>query len=242
MKNKDYLQYELAANALNHEAGEAGFSLRVVDQDILSPSEAIDRIHALMPDVPRELIVRVRTCEDAVFVDNARAGRGISLPIVTMTHSIHGPRRGADGALNRATDSIRVNMLPGKAVADAGAEAAAYKVPTRDAGPVIIGVTDMTLKSRNDRITRGGYIRIRGARLELTGPQAAVLFEPADGSRAVKASLSNVLVNKPSELLLLVPDSVPLGPCRITVITHYSGGKELKTPHITTFNIPLTVV
>jgi hypothetical protein len=161
-----------------------------------------------------------------------------------MTHSIHGPRRGADGALNRATDSICVNMQAGKAVAEAAEEEAAYKVEANYAGPMIVGVTDKTLNETNGRITRGGYIRITGARLELTGPQAAVVFEPADGSPAVKVDLSNVLVNKPSELLVLVPDSVPLGPCRITIITHYSpsGGKVLTTPHIETFNTLLTVV
>jgi hypothetical protein len=243
-KNEEYLQYELTANALNPKAGEGSHSLRVVKQDILSESQTIDQIHALMPDVPRELIVRMRACEDKVFVNNARAGRGIRLPIVTMTHTIHGPRKGANGSFNRATDSICVNMLPGEAVAEAGAEASVFKVKTNYTGPVMAGVTDMTLKSRNGRITRGGYIRIRGARLELMGPQAAVLFMPADGSPGVKADLSKVLVNKPSEVILLVPDNVPLGPCRITHTTHYtpSGGKVLTTPHTVTFDTLLTVV
>jgi hypothetical protein len=237
---KEHLKYELAANALMPGAG--GFSLKVVEQDMLSGDAAIDELHALAPDVPHEHLVKVSGAYTKLFVNNARKGRGIKLPFCVMTHTIHGPHRNADGAFNPATDSICVIMQPGKVVAEAGAKAAAYKVDANYAGPVIGGVTDLTLKSTNGRITRGGYIRIIGARLKLTGPRAAVVFEPVDGV-SVKADITKVLVNKPSEVLLLVPDSLPPGTCRITHITHYTpSGHTLKTPHSTTFGMLLTVV
>jgi hypothetical protein len=96
---------------------------------------------------------------------------------------------------------------------------------------VILGVADMTLKSQNDKITRGAYIRVVGDRVELTVALAALEFVPADGT--AKADLTKVLVNKPSGLMVLVPQYLALGPCCLKLTTQFSpeGGKTL-TPLI----------
>jgi hypothetical protein len=63
----------------------------------------------------------------------------------------------------------------------------------------------------------------------------------ADGT-AVTADLNKVLLNKPSEVLVLVPAGVPLGVCRIRLTTHFSkSNMVLKTPQTVTFKLPLTV-
>jgi hypothetical protein len=105
-------------------------------------------------------------------------------------------------------------------------------------------VFDTTLKEKNGRITRGRYIKVNGSGLKTVGPQAFIAFVSADGSTVVNADLNTLLDNEPSQLLFLVPDGIHLGPYRLTITTHYSpsGGRELKTPHTTTFETVLTVV
>jgi hypothetical protein len=109
----------------------------------------------------------------------------------------------ADGVFDHTKHRIELHAHPGRAASEAAAKAKTRKVPPRCFGPVILGVTDMTLKSQNYRITRGAYIRIVGDRVELTGALAAIEFVPADGT--AKADLTKVLVNKPSGLMVLVP-------------------------------------
>jgi hypothetical protein len=73
--------------------------------------------------------------------------------------------------------------------------------------------------------------------------RAALTFVPLDGSTVVYADLSTLLDNDPSQLLFLVPTDTPLGPCQLTITTHYTrNGSELKNPHSFTFDAVLTVV
>jgi hypothetical protein len=141
------------------------------------------------------------------------------------------------------TDSIRLNAHAGERQIAAAKNAPVYKLPPHYSGPIVTGVFDMTLKEENGRISKGQYIKLNGSAIELQGPLAALEFVPISGAASVKADLIKVLVNKPSEVILLVPANAPLGGCLIRLTTQYlSNGKLLKTPHTVTFNTQLTIV
>jgi hypothetical protein len=58
-----------------------------------------------------------------------------------------------------------------------------------------------------------------------------------------KADLNTLLDNEPGQFLFRLPEDAILGPCQLTITTHYArNGKELKTPHSFTFDVVLTVV
>jgi hypothetical protein len=56
----------------------------------------------------------------------------------------------------------------------------------------------------------------------------------------VKVDLSDVVVNNPSELMVLVP-ALPAGAYRVCIVTQYSASRLLKVPHTYLFDKELTV-
>jgi hypothetical protein len=47
-------------------------------------------------------------------------------------------------------------------------------------------------------------------------------------------------VNRPAELIAVIPNLAP-GGYRLKIVTQYSSGKMLKSPHTAVFDKPLTV-
>jgi hypothetical protein len=78
--------------------------------------------------------------------------------------------------------------------------------------------------------------------IDAGGPDAAVAF--LSSASRYPADITKVLVNKPSELLILVPNALTPGSSYdLTITTDYSpSGKLLKNPHTATFDTPLTAV
>jgi hypothetical protein len=56
----------------------------------------------------------------------------------------------------------------------------------------------------------------------------------------VKVDPSDIVMNHPSEIIAVIPQ-LAVGTYRVRIITQYTSGKYLKTPHTFTFDKPLTV-
>jgi hypothetical protein len=234
------IEYEVVPNALTGDTGD--YSFKVVGQVIHTEAEVIDAIVALCPSVKREQVVEVFDAFNRTMIGYVGKGEGAQTRFMRIFQSLQG-KAGPNDLFNHLLHKALVHMLAGKEIAEAGKNPPAHKVPA-NTGMKIVSVTDLTTKSNNDKITRGGYIRVTGDMIELAGPDAAVFFM-LSGLAPMQADISKVLVNKPSELLILVPATLPINTwCNLMIITNYStgGGRLLKTPHKTMFPMPLTLV
>ena len=67
-----------------------------------------------------------------------------------------------------------------------------------------------------------------------------LFFENEAGGDAVPVDMSDLVINRPAEIIAVIPALAP-GVYRLKLATQYSGSNLLKHPHTVTFDKPLTV-
>jgi hypothetical protein len=111
-----------------------------------------------------------------------------------------------------------------------------------DTGSEIAQVTDVKTGSINDLLTPGRNLKITGAKLKIAGENIdnGVWFvDPASGART-KVDATDVVVNNPSELIVVIPD-LSAGAYQLEVTTQYAVSSLLKEPRTAVFGRMLTV-
>ncbi len=110
-------------------------------------------------------------------------------------------------------------------------------------GPVINTVEDIGTQTVNRYLTPGRGIRILGRWLQLVGdhPSVGVYFvKEDDPSVRIGAVKADIVDNKPSQLLVLVPGHLPAGAFFVEVTTQYTKGKiPVKEPRSYRLNVSL---
>ena len=112
-----------------------------------------------------------------------------------------------------------------------------------ETGTEIMQITDVRTGSVNDFITPNRNIKIIGSRLKIAGdhPNVGIRFLIQDGSESyVDLDPSDIVVNNPSELIILVPD-LPAGQYKLQITTQFTVGTLLKEPRVVVFDKILTV-
>jgi hypothetical protein len=112
-----------------------------------------------------------------------------------------------------------------------------------EAGAVIVEAVDVKTGSVNDRITPNRNLRIRGSKLKLAGehPDVGVYFVSETTGEQIKVEADEIVDNKPSELVIIVPQ-LESGLYFVKVSTQFSSGSALlKEPRTVTFDKTLTV-
>lgn len=112
-----------------------------------------------------------------------------------------------------------------------------------DTGIIITEILDVKSGSVNDRVTPNRNLRIRGNKLKVAGehPLVGIRFVNQMTGDAIAVDASDVVDNKPSELVIVVPPLEP-GQYTLEVGSQYSVGKELlREPRTTVFDRILTV-
>jgi hypothetical protein len=106
-------------------------------------------------------------------------------------------------------------------------------------------VHDVPTDTTNDKITRGGTAKIKGHNLKIAGPDPTVGIEfisVEDPEAIYRVAAKNILINNPSELMIIAPLMVPGEEVILRITTQYSSGPFLKKPRVCTFDRKLTVV
>jgi hypothetical protein len=138
-----------------------------------------------------------------------------------------------------------IRITPSKEVAEA-----AKKIPLRHVEAVnpmhIEFVRDVKSGTTNDKVTRGGTVKITGHNLKIAGdkPEVGIKFTSVEDPEAIyHIPAVDIVTNNPSELMIIAPVVMVIGEkVTLKVTTQYSGSKNLKTLHSATFEKELTVV
>jgi hypothetical protein len=138
-----------------------------------------------------------------------------------------------------------IRITPSKEVVEL-----ARKIPLRHVEPIspihIESIHDVKSDTINDKITGGGTVKIWGHNIRITGidPTIRAEFVKVDTPTVnYPVPAQDLIVNNPSELIIIAP-AMPSGEkVRLKITTQYSAGKrDLKVPRSTTFEKKLTVV
>ena len=111
-----------------------------------------------------------------------------------------------------------------------------------DASSAILQVKDVKSGTVNDLLTPGRNLKISGNKIKVAGDDVAngIYFVNADTNYRIQVEESVVVVNNPSELIVIIPD-LSAGTYKLEVVTQYAGGNLLKEPRTAEFDKTLAV-
>jgi hypothetical protein len=111
-----------------------------------------------------------------------------------------------------------------------------------DTDAIIAQVIDVKSGSVNDLLTPGRPLKIAGYKIKIVGDNAAngIYFVNQTTAERTKVDDSDIVVNNPSELIVVIPD-LTAGSYLLEVITQYAVGSILKEPRTAMFDKTLTV-
>jgi hypothetical protein len=113
-----------------------------------------------------------------------------------------------------------------------------------ETGVTVAQVLDVKTGSINDEITPNRNLKISGHKIKIDGDSNdnGVYFINQDTQERSKVELSDMVINNPSEIIVVIPE-LNAGAYQLEITTQYSGNSKqhLKEPRSTTFDKTLTV-
>jgi len=112
-----------------------------------------------------------------------------------------------------------------------------------DASSVVLQVKDVKSATINDILTPGRNLKINGSKIKIAGENTAngIFFVNINTNDRISVEESDVVVNNPSEIIIVIP-SLVTGSYRLEIVTQYSVGAFLKAPRTAAFDKILNVV
>jgi hypothetical protein len=170
-------------------------------------------------------------------------GYSINTGYFSATPQIKGVFNKANDKFDKLRHSIYFLFNQGEVLRRGLDEVEVEITGTGEAGIIIFEVVDVKTGSISDRITPNRNLRIRGSKLKLAGdnPDVGVYFINEATGGQVKVDADEIVDNKPSELMIVVPQ-LEAGLYLVKVITQFSSGSALlKEPRTATFDKILNV-
>jgi hypothetical protein len=234
------LEYTLEDNELTDKAGD--LRAQVVNVSSQTQNDIVDRIMKIGAGLTRSDVVSVIEAEKQVITGIIADGGAVNTELFNAFPSISGVFDTPDEAFDHGKHKVRINLHPGVVLRSAVSQVKPKRVAAVLTGTVITSVTDLKTGSINGTLTPGRDVKLSGAKLKVAGdkPEVGLYFVPAGGGAEVKVDPSDIVVNNPAEVIAVIPP-LAAGTYRIRLITQYTSGKYLKTPHTFTFDKDLTV-
>lgn len=112
-----------------------------------------------------------------------------------------------------------------------------------DASSAILQVKDVKSGTINDILTPGRNLKISGSKIKIAGdnPANGIYFVNMDTNDRTQVEESDMVINNPSELIVIIPSTISAGGYKLEVVTQYAGGNLLKEPRTAEFDKTLVV-
>ena len=170
-------------------------------------------------------------------------GGSIKTELFHVHTSIKGVFNGLEDGFDSSRHTIKLNLRPGILLRDTPKSLRVKKIKSA-AKSMILSVTDINSGSVNWNLTPGKNIRIVGQRVKIDGkdPSCGLYFIPEKSNQEpVKIELNDVVMNKPSQLIAVVP-KLNKGLWNLRLVTQFGTGKHCyKEPQNITFDKKLSV-
>jgi hypothetical protein len=234
------IDYTLEDNELTDKPGD--LRAQVINVTSYTQNDIVDRVMNIGAGLTRSDVVSVLEAEKQVIGTIIAEGGAVNTELFNAFPSISGVFDSPDEAFNHSKHKINIKLHPGVVLRSAVSQAKPRRVAAVVTGTVITSVTDLKTGAINGTLTPGRDLKFSGAKLKITGDKAEVglYFVPVGGGAEIKVDPSDIVVNNPSELIAVIPP-LTAGTYRVKIITQFSAGKQLKTPHTCTFDKDLTV-
>ena len=218
------------------------FSARVKSEKSLSieqvSASAVTRGGASISAANISHAVRIWFGEMAWLLDDSYA---INAEFFTAVASIKGPFNSPNESFTRPKHTLSFQFAQGE-IMRRGAERANVDIlGLADVGAEIGQVVDVKSGTVNDKITPGRNLRITGSKIKIVGDNPAVgIYFRSIAVGDIKVDESDIVVNNPSELIIVNP-TLPPSTYTLVITTQFAGGAILNEPRTAEFAKTLTV-
>lgn len=141
-----------------------------------------------------------------------------------------------NGVWNQDTNSIYILMQQDKVLRDAIAETSVKILGEKGSIAYIVGSQDTVTRATNGSVTPGRAFSLKGRNIKVVGTDEAVgvYLLSSDGDKT-KLGMDRLVVNNPSEVVILLPADLEEGSYELQIVTQFSkGGWLLKSPRMVT--------
>lgn len=150
-----------------------------------------------------------------------------------------------DKSWNPEKHNIYFNMVQGAVLRDI-AKTAKAEILGEQASPMsIFSITDKATGKTDGILTKGKNAEIKGTYIKIAGDHAdnGIYFTNVETKAKIKVEASDIVLNEPSRLMILVPTTLEAGNYELSITTQYSNSATLlKSPRTETLGTPITIV
>ena len=206
-------------------------------------------IDDIVEDLRKEgMEIKVETATDVIkrfnrkVLERVLAGYNVNTGLVYMRPVIKGVFRDRvwNPLIHRVYIAMTQVMEVRKAVADT-----IVNILGEQADPIALySVTDSTTGATDGTLTKGRNAELKGSYLKIVGddPAVGITFRNIDTMEVIKLDTTDIVLNEPSRLLILVPATLAAGEYELTVTTQFTAGNSLlNQPRSVTFSEPVII-
>ena len=211
-------------------------------QGSLNNADIVKELQKEGMEIRPETAVDIITRYNRKVAEKVLQGNNVNTGLVYMRPVIRGVFY--DRTWNPQKHSVYVAMNQGNDLRKAVAETTVTILGEQSEPIAIFGITDNTTGKTDGTLTRGRNAELKGAYLKIAGENTSngIVFRNIDTKAETKLDAADIVLNKPSRLLILVPASLAEGEYELAVTTQYSGGgTTLKQPRSVQLDIPVII-
>ncbi len=227
----------------NHLTGKRTYKAKVLLKGALTNEAIARRIVKQRSEYRYDTILGILNMSDEVKREALADGLAVNDGVYHAQPSVTGRFDAAGENFDPAKHKRGITVVASPELHKLMGQSGVKNAGPASVGPAINKVEDIYTQTINQYLTPGRGIRIHGRRLQLVGdnPQVGVYFvKEDDPSIRIGAAKVDIVDNKPSQLLVIVPGHLPAGAFFIEVMTQYTKGKvPVKEPRSYILNVPM---
>ena len=191
----------------------------------------------LQPETILDIVTRFNRKASELVLN----GYSVNTGLVYMKPAIKGVFY--DKTWDKEKHAVYVNVNQGTDLRKAAAETK-VEILGEQASPMsLFSITDKATAKTDGTLTKGKNAEIKGTYIKVEGENEAngVYFKNLDTQADTKLPAENIVLNEPSRLLILVPDTLTAGNYELRVTTQYAKNTLLKTPRTEVLSVPIVI-
>ncbi|MBK3517135.1 DNA-binding domain-containing protein [Carboxylicivirga marina] len=219
------LRYGLVPNHLTDDPNDC--MAVTTDNDTINVEQIVESMVGKGSTVTRAEALSVIEEYEYAIADAIQKGNNLNTGLFKVQPSISGVFMNDEDGFDVARHAVKLNLNPGKRLIEASGKIELKKVEINSPQPVLQQFINLKSNTINEDFTPGQVASIKGSLLKFDteDSQQGIFFIADDGT---ETKVSNVIKNKPSELLLFVPEGLASGIYQVEVRVILHKGKTLK--------------
>ncbi len=213
---------------LNHLTDDPNDCMAVTtDNETVTVVQLVQRMIGKGSTVTKAEAISVIEEFEYAVVDAIQNGNNVNTELFKIYPSISGVFTNKEDGFNSNRHAIKLNMNPGKRLNEAIANIELKKVEITSPEPVIQQFIDLKNNVINESFSPGQIVSMKGSLLKFNEEDElqGVFFIAANNT---ETKVSNMVKNKPSELMFFAPEGLTEGNYQVEVRTIFHNGKTMK--------------